>query len=126
MTAQHETHPTGAATPARPSTLTAAEKEEMVRSTRRFDLRRMIGGLFVLYGVILTVMGISPSSADLARTDGLNINLWTGLGMLLTGILFFVWDRMAPVPAEDIIMNAENQAQLVEEGKGNITMEAVR
>lgn len=101
-----------------PAPLSAEEKRDLVRSTRRFDLRRLIGALFVFYGVILAVMGITPSEGDLSMTGGLNINLWTGLGMLVVGGLFFLWDRLAPVPEEDIIGNAENREQLREEGEG--------
>ncbi|MBW8820493.1 MAG: hypothetical protein JF598_20305, partial [Streptomyces sp.] len=30
-------------------------------AARIFDLRRIIGGLFVLYGIIVTIAGINPS-----------------------------------------------------------------
>ncbi|MGW5633338.1 hypothetical protein [Streptomyces sp. NPDC003832] len=63
-----------------------------------FDLRRIIGALFVLYGVIVTIAGINPSDADLDKAEGVNINLWTGLGMLLLGIFFLVWLKLRPTP----------------------------
>ena len=68
-----------------------------------FDIRVIIGALLALYGVILTVLGfIGASDADLDRGDGLNINLWAGLGMLVVGIGFVVWARVRPivVPAD--------------------------
>jgi len=67
-------------------------------AARIFDLRRIIGGLFVLYGVIVTIAGINPSDATLDKAEGVNINLWTGLGMLLLGIFFLVWLKLRPTP----------------------------
>ncbi|MDN3023146.1 hypothetical protein [Streptomyces sp. S.PB5] len=67
-------------------------------AARIFDLRRIIGGLFVLYGVIVTIAGINPSDSTLDKAEGVNINLWTGLGMLLLGIFFLVWLKLRPTP----------------------------
>ncbi|MFB4274618.1 hypothetical protein ACBJ59_04930 [Nonomuraea sp. MTCD27] len=47
------------------------------------DLRMMIGGLFLLYGVILIVVGALGSA----------INLWTGLAMAVFGGAFVAWAR---------------------------------
>ncbi|WP_282702743.1 hypothetical protein [Streptomyces sp. CC219B] len=66
-------------------------------AARIFDLRRIIGGLFVIYGVIVTIAGISPSDTDLDKTGGININLWTGLGMLLLGLFFLTWLKLRPL-----------------------------
>ncbi len=63
-----------------------------------FDLRFIIGGLLTVYGLILTLLGIfNATDEELARGDGLNINLWAGLGMLVVGILFAVWARWRPL-----------------------------
>jgi len=67
-------------------------------AARIFDLRRIIGGLFVLYGVIVTIAGINPSDATLDKAEGVNINLWTGIGMLLLGIFFLAWLKLRPTP----------------------------
>ncbi|MFF0082515.1 hypothetical protein ACFYR1_22740 [Streptomyces canus] len=66
-------------------------------AARIFDLRRIIGGLFVLYGIIVTIAGINPSDSSLDKTEGININLWTGLGMLLLGVFFLIWQKLKPV-----------------------------
>ncbi|MCX5399068.1 hypothetical protein [Streptomyces sp. NBC_00102] len=73
-------------------------------AARLFDIRRIIGGLFVVYGVIVTIAGINPSDADLKKAQGVNINLWTGLAMLVLGLLFLVWMWLRPTqaPAEPI------------------------
>ena len=72
------------------------------RTVGWFDIRFIIGGLIGLYGVILTLLGIfNASDEELARGDGLNINLWAGLGMLLVGIAFVTWARLRPVIVPD-------------------------
>ena len=35
-----------------------------------FDIRRLIGGLFLIYGVILTVLGLGESDASIAKSAG--------------------------------------------------------
>ncbi|MFI6207082.1 hypothetical protein ACIBAI_11840 [Streptomyces sp. NPDC051041] len=61
-----------------------------------FDIRRIIGGLFVLYGVIVTIAGFTASDADIDKAEGVNINLWTGLGMLALGLFFLAWLKLRP------------------------------
>ncbi|MFD7708400.1 hypothetical protein ACFV6E_24290 [Streptomyces sp. NPDC059785] len=65
-------------------------------AARLFDIRRIIGGLFVVYGVIVTIAGISPSDEDLKKAQDININLWTGLAMLVLGLFFLVWLKLRP------------------------------
>lgn len=72
------------------------------RTVGLFDIRFIIGGLIGLYGVILTLLGLfNATDKELARGDGININLWAGLGMLVVGILFIVWARARPVIVPD-------------------------
>ncbi|WP_329121541.1 hypothetical protein [Streptomyces sp. NBC_01465] len=68
-------------------------------AARLFDIRRIIGGLFVVYGVIVTIAGITVSDADMKKAQGVNINLWTGLAMLALGLFFLVWLKLRPVVA---------------------------
>lgn len=72
-------------------------------SSKLFDLRFLIGGLFTLYGVMVGGAGVLDSSTDLQKSNGLRINLWTGLGMLILGLLFLFWAFTRPVqhPAKD-------------------------
>jgi hypothetical protein len=65
-------------------------------AARLFDIRRVIGLLFVIYGVLVTVAGFFVSDADLAKAQDININLWTGLAMLVLGLLFLLWLRLSP------------------------------
>lgn len=74
-------------------------KDANDRSSKLFDLRFLIGGLFTLYGVMVTVAGFFDSAADLTKSGGMRINLWTGLGMLALGLLFLLWAWRRPVQA---------------------------
>jgi hypothetical protein len=65
-------------------------------AARLFDIRRIIGGLFVVYGIIVTIAGFTASDADIDKAEGVNINLWTGLGMLALGLFFLAWRRLRP------------------------------
>jgi hypothetical protein len=68
-----------------------------------FDLRTIIGGLFTLYGVMLTVYGIFDSQAQVDKAAGVRINLWTGLGMLALGLAFLTWVKLRPLTTEELI-----------------------
>ncbi|GAA2461079.1 MULTISPECIES: hypothetical protein [Streptomyces] len=72
-------------------------EKKSATAARLFDIRRIIGGLFTVYGVIVTVAGLTASDADLEKAVGVNINLWTGLGMLALGLFFLVWLWLRPV-----------------------------
>jgi hypothetical protein len=80
-----------------------------VTAARLFDIRRIIGGLFVLYGVIVTIAGFTASDADLDKAEGVNINLWTGLGMLALGLFFLAWLKLRPAapPPPDVVPGDE-------------------
>jgi hypothetical protein len=82
-----------------------SEKAELdahrsARAANLFDVRRFIGGLFVLYGIILLIMGIGASDADVEQAAGVNVNLWVGLAMLLVGAFFLAWAFMRPLSQE--------------------------
>ncbi len=86
------------------STESAAD-DKAATAARLFDIRRIIGGLFVLYGVILLITGIVDGADASKQAAGIDINIWTGLGMLVAGLLFLLWMRLNPVqvpkPADD-------------------------
>lgn len=62
-----------------------------------FDIRVVIAALVALYGVILTILGIIADPAEVDKADGLNINLWGGLAMLVFAALFVLWARLRPI-----------------------------
>ncbi|MEV1293757.1 hypothetical protein [Pseudonocardia sp. NPDC049635] len=72
-------------------------------ATNLFDLRSVIALLFGVYGVVLVIMGVvsGDDPANLAKTGGTNLNLDTGIGMLVIGALFVLWVWLRPlrVPA---------------------------
>ena len=87
--------------PTTPSTGPTYEEElRTARIANRFDIRRIIGGLFVVYGLILTIVGIVGSDEVKNKAAGINVNLWTGLAMLVVGVLMIVWALARPVMAE--------------------------
>lgn len=78
-------------------------------AARLFDVRRIIGGLFVVYGVIVTIAGFTASDADLKKAQDININLWTGIGMLILGLFFLIWMKLRPAepPTAEELAEAE-------------------
>lgn len=73
------------------------QEEQASASSKLFDLRMIIGGLFTLYGVILTIVGALDSTAEVDKAAGVRINLWMGLGMLVLGLLFLLWVWLRPL-----------------------------
>jgi ABC-type transport system involved in multi-copper enzyme maturation permease subunit len=67
------------------------------KAANRFDIRRIIGALFLLYGLILAVVGLFGSEAIKTKAAGVNVNLWTGLAMLVFGALMVTWALTRPV-----------------------------
>ncbi len=47
--------------------------------------------------MILTVVGILGSETTKTKAAGINVNLWTGLGMLVFGALMVTWALTRPV-----------------------------
>lgn len=54
-------------------------------ATNLFDLRSVIALLFGVYGVVLVIMGVvsGDDPENLAKAGGTNLNLDTGIGMLV-------------------------------------------
>jgi len=78
-------------------------------AARLFDIRLLIGGLFVLYGLMLGIAGFFTSDKARAKAAGININLWLGIGMLVLGLLFLLWRMVNPLkvaPDADVAADA--------------------
>jgi hypothetical protein len=77
---------------------TVTSREE--RAANLFDLRRIIGGVFVAWGVLLVILGITDGDEEIQKAAGLNINLIAGIGMLVVGIIFLLWAFTRPLGRE--------------------------
>ncbi|HWK26728.1 MAG TPA: hypothetical protein VNS09_09200 [Solirubrobacter sp.] len=62
-----------------------------------FDLRRIIAGVFLAWGVLLVILGLTGSHAETTKAAGININLWAGVGMFVVGALFLAWSLARPL-----------------------------
>ncbi len=78
----------------------SSEEKQASAASKLFDLRLIIGGLFTVYGVVLTIVGALDSAAEVDKAAGVRINLWMGLGMLALGLLFLLWVRLSPLHRE--------------------------
>jgi hypothetical protein len=67
------------------------------RAANLFDLRRIIGGLFAIYGVILIVLGLGASNAEKEKAAGWNLNLYVGLALLVISAIFLIWAFTRPL-----------------------------
>ena len=65
-----------------------------------FDLRRIIGGVFAVWAVLLIILGLTESDAEIAKAAGVNINLWAGLGMAGISAVFLIWAFARPLGEE--------------------------
>ena len=74
-----------------------SEQDDRSAAARLFDIRRIIGGLFVLYGAILFVAGLVDGADAKEQAADIDINIWTGLGMLLLGLGMLAWMALRPV-----------------------------
>lgn len=79
---------------------TDMDEVEAARAANRFDVRRIIGGLFLLYGVVLIIVGLLGSTHVKHQAAGINVDLWTGIGMFVFGALMIIWALTRPVMPE--------------------------
>jgi len=79
--------------------MTESDEQEIqeARLANRFDIRRLIGAVFLIYGLVLTALGAFGSSHVKNKAAGLNIDLWAGIGMLVFAALMIAWALMRPV-----------------------------
>ncbi|GIM94283.1 hypothetical protein [Paractinoplanes toevensis] len=87
-----------------------ADQSRTSKAARLFDVRRVIGGLFVVYGVIVTLLGLFDNQAEIDKAQGVRINLWMGLAMLALGLLMLLWLKLSPPEAPEEAPEPEKQA----------------
>jgi hypothetical protein len=91
----------------------AQSHDEVVHSSAAnlFDLRNIIAVLFLGYGLVLLVVGVTDTTAaDLAKTGGIYLNTWTGSAMLVTAVVFGLWAKLRPLipPTPEELAEAGN------------------
>jgi hypothetical protein len=105
----------GAASEDEPLASTGAADEDEIKAARaanRFDIRRLIGGLFIVYSVILILLGIFGSSHVKNKAAGINVDLWTGLGMLIFGALMIFWALSRPTVPEPKVTRGQDSGRI--------------
>ena len=80
------------------SETTSASRAE--RAANLFDLRRIIAGVFLVWGVLLIILGVTEGDAEIEKAAGININLYAGIGMFVVGVIFLVWALTRPLGEE--------------------------
>jgi xanthine/uracil/vitamin C permease (AzgA family) len=80
--------------------MSQSETTRVERAANLFDLRRIIGGVMTVWGVLLIILGLTGSVAEKNKAAGININLVAGIGMLVVGLLFLLWAFSRPLGAE--------------------------
>ena len=88
------------------------EEIQAAKAANRFDIRRLIGGLFAVYAVILIVLGIVGSHTVKHKADNINIDLWTGIGMLVFAVLMIVWALARPIMPEPAETRGQGSGRL--------------
>ena len=77
---------------------TTSRGAEKAHKAGAFDIRTFIGALLGLYGAILLLTGLFGTDEEaLAKSDGVNVNVWTGIALLVAGAGFIAWARLRPV-----------------------------
>ena len=77
-----------------------ADAQPAAKAARLFDIRRLIGGLFLIYGVILVILGLGESDASIEKSADININLYAGICMLIMSACFIAWALWRPLGDE--------------------------
>jgi drug/metabolite transporter (DMT)-like permease len=75
-------------------------EEQLERAANLLDVRKIIGGLLGVYGVLLLFAGILGSDADKDKAAGVNVNLWVGIALLLACAVFWAWALSRPLTEE--------------------------
>jgi hypothetical protein len=86
-----------------PPPSTGESKKDQSRAAKAanlFDVRRLIAALFMLYGVVLTITGIVGSHHVKTKAAGINIDLYTGIGMIVFAAVMITWALLRPTVPE--------------------------
>jgi hypothetical protein len=91
-------------------------EDQVEKATSLLDIRKIIGGLLGVYGLLLLGAGLFASEADKEKAAGVNINLWVSFALLLAAALFLAWGFTRPLVDEfedddEAVTGAEPEAR---------------
>lgn len=89
---------------------TASDTPTAKPKVNLFDIRNIIGALLFLYGVILLITSFTTSTAQKAKADGINANLWVGIVLIVVGLLFLLWGVARPIAVDPQQVEADKEA----------------
>ncbi|WP_295624219.1 hypothetical protein [uncultured Corynebacterium sp.] len=81
-------------------TATSSKAKKPKKPAGAFDVRNIIGALLGIYGLVLLLAaffldpGMNP---DTGMPKDASYNTWTGLAMVATAAVFFLWAKFNPV-----------------------------
>jgi hypothetical protein len=68
------------------------------RKAGLFDIRTFIAALLGFDGVVILILGLfGDQSTSVDQAPPININLWAGVGLIVTAVVFETWKRLRPV-----------------------------
>ena len=107
----HEGPPRAASSRRRHPPLTP-EEEKNWRLAKLFDLRSFIGGLMLIFGILVIIPGLTASQATINKAAGINLELWVGGIMLVLAAFFLSWVILKPpAPVTTAEMEAARKAR---------------
>jgi hypothetical protein len=62
-------------------------EDQVEKATSVLDIRKIIGGLLGVYGLLLLGAGLFASESDKEKAAGVNINLWVALALIVASAL---------------------------------------
>jgi uncharacterized membrane protein YgdD (TMEM256/DUF423 family) len=68
--------------------------------------------VFVLYGLVLVALGLFGAHHTKVKAAGININLWTGLAMLVVAALMIGWALARPVLPEPLETRGQGSGRI--------------
>jgi hypothetical protein len=84
------------------------------RLAKLFDLRSFIGTLFLIFGILVIIPGLTASRPVIDKSAGINLGIWVGATMLVIAVFFLGWVLLKP-PAPVTAAQAEASRKAREE-----------
>jgi hypothetical protein len=109
---QEQQHPFRTTSEMQPTGASDEDEARAAKMANRFDIRRIIGGLFLLYSVVLIVTGVAGDHTVKNKASGINVDLYTGIAMLVVGVLLVAWALLRPVQPEPPETRGEGSGRL--------------